>query len=107
MATPDRDSLDNGLVSIGEEAVAKSNNVLLDAYFTDDYKLHSPRRGLQPRRDQGVLRGVARKLHGLHDRAGAILVDGNLAHPTPRLGGVTVRGWLRSMAAPPIGMRPS
>ena len=43
VATPDRDSLTNGLVSIGEEAVAKSNNALLDDYFTDDdYKLHSP-----------------------------------------------------------------
>src|SRR2546425_11073489 len=42
MATPDRDSLANGLVSIGEDAVAKSNDALLDEYFTDDYKLHSP-----------------------------------------------------------------
>ena len=42
MATPDRDSLADGLVSIGEEAVAKSNDALLDDYFTDDYELHSP-----------------------------------------------------------------
>ncbi len=42
MAVPDRDSLANGLVSIGEDAVAKSNDALLDDYYTDDYKLHSP-----------------------------------------------------------------
>ena len=42
MATPDRDSLANGLVSIGEDAIAKSNDALLDDYYTDDYKLHSP-----------------------------------------------------------------
>ena len=42
MATPDRDSLADGLVSIGEEAVAKSNDALLDDYFTEDYQLHSP-----------------------------------------------------------------
>jgi predicted ester cyclase len=42
MAVPDRDGLANGLVSIGEDAVAKSNDALLDDYYTDDYKLHSP-----------------------------------------------------------------
>ena len=42
MATPDRDSLANGLVSIGEDAVARRNDALLDEYFTDDYKLHIP-----------------------------------------------------------------
>jgi hypothetical protein len=42
MAAPTRDSLANGLVRIGEDAVAKSNDALLDDYFTDDYKLHIP-----------------------------------------------------------------
>src|SRR5579862_4624846 len=42
MAVPDRESLATGLVRIGENAVAKSNDALLDDYFTDDYKLHSP-----------------------------------------------------------------
>jgi hypothetical protein len=41
MATPDRESLATGLVSIGEDAVARSNDALLDDY-TDDYTLHSP-----------------------------------------------------------------
>ena len=36
MATPDRDSLADGLVSIGEDAMAKSNGALLDEYYTDD-----------------------------------------------------------------------
>ena len=34
MTTPDRDSLSKGLVSIGEEAVAKSNGALFYDYFT-------------------------------------------------------------------------
>ena len=42
MATPDRDSLANGLVRIGEDAVAKSNDALFYDYYTDDYQLHSP-----------------------------------------------------------------
>ena len=42
MATPDRDSLANGLVRIGEEAVAKSNDALFYDYYTGDYRLHSP-----------------------------------------------------------------
>ena len=42
MAAPDRDSLVNGLVSIGEEAIARINTALLDNYYADDYKLHSP-----------------------------------------------------------------
>ena len=29
-------------MSLGEDAIAKSNDALLDDYFTDDYKLHSP-----------------------------------------------------------------
>jgi hypothetical protein len=42
MATPDREGLANGLVKIGEDAVAKSNDALFYEYFTEDYKLHSP-----------------------------------------------------------------
>jgi len=40
--TPDRDSLADGLVRIGEEAVAKSNDAMFYDYFTEDYVLHSP-----------------------------------------------------------------
>ncbi len=29
-------------MSIGEDAIAKSNDALLDGYYTDDYRLHSP-----------------------------------------------------------------
>jgi predicted ester cyclase len=42
MAAPDRQNLADGLVSIGEDAIAKSNDALLDDYYTDDYQLHSP-----------------------------------------------------------------
>jgi hypothetical protein len=35
MAQPDRQALADGLVRIGEVAVAKSNDRLLDEYFTD------------------------------------------------------------------------
>jgi len=39
--------------------------------------------------------------------SGGLLETGQEYTLRRRLGGVTVRGWLRSMAAPPIGMRPS
>ena len=42
MSTPDRGSLAEGLVVIGEEAVDKSNDGLFYDYYTDDYRLHSP-----------------------------------------------------------------
>jgi hypothetical protein len=42
MATPDLESLANGLVRIGEEAVAKSNDALFYDYYTENYQLHSP-----------------------------------------------------------------
>jgi hypothetical protein len=42
MAPLDPDSLVNGLVRIGEDAVAKSDDALFYAYYTDDYQLHSP-----------------------------------------------------------------
>jgi hypothetical protein len=54
MATPDRESLANGLVSIGEDAIAKSNDALLDDYYTDDYELHSPAGAFN--RDETLLR---------------------------------------------------
>lgn len=36
MATPDRESIANGLVRIGEEAVAKSDDALFYDYYTDN-----------------------------------------------------------------------
>ncbi len=42
MGTPSQDRLAEGLVNIGTDAIAKSNDALLDTYYTDDYKLHSP-----------------------------------------------------------------
>jgi len=36
VSTPDRDSLADGLVRIGEEAVAKINHALFYDYFTED-----------------------------------------------------------------------
>ena len=42
MTIPDRDSLIKGLVTIGREAVVKSNDELFYDYFTEDYVLHSP-----------------------------------------------------------------
>ena len=44
MAAPDRDSLANGLVSIGEEAIARINTALLDNYYADELQAAQPRR---------------------------------------------------------------
>jgi predicted ester cyclase len=65
MATPDRASLADGLVSIGEDAIATSNDALLDDYYTDDYRLHSPAGDFNRFTDFRISRAQ-------------ILVDGNL-----------------------------
>ena len=66
MVTPDRESLANGLVRIGEEAVARSNDALID-----DYKLHSPAGDFNRDAIGGPLRRAVRELYRLHDKPGA------------------------------------
>jgi len=41
MAQLDPKVLSEGLVRIGEDVIARDNDALLDAYFSEDYVLHS------------------------------------------------------------------
>jgi predicted ester cyclase len=79
MATPDRDSLADGLVSIGEEAVAKSNDVLLDDYFTEDYQLHSPAGDFDRDQIKAYLAALRESFTDFTISRAQILVDGNYA----------------------------
>jgi predicted ester cyclase len=79
MATPDRDSLADGLVSIGEEAVAKSNDALLDDYFTEDYQLHSPAGDFDRDQIKAYFAALRESFTDFTISRAQILVDGNYA----------------------------
>jgi predicted ester cyclase len=79
MATPDRDSLAGGLVSIGEEAVAKSNDALLDDYFTEDYQLHSPAGDFDRDQIKAYFAALRESFTDFTISRAQILVDGNYA----------------------------
>ncbi len=78
MATPDRDSLADGLVSIGEDAIAKSNDALLDEYYTDDYKLHSPAGDFNRDEIKAYFAALRESFTDYTIGRAQILVDGNL-----------------------------
>ena len=77
MAPPDRDSLADGLVSIGEDAIAKSNDALLDDYYTDDYKLHSPAGALNRDEIKAYFAALRESFTDFTISRVQILVDGN------------------------------
>jgi predicted ester cyclase len=77
MAVPDRDSLANGLVSIGEDAVAKSNDALLDDYYIDDYKLHSPAGAFNRDEIKAYFAALRESFTDFTISRAQILVDGN------------------------------
>jgi predicted ester cyclase len=78
MATPDRTSLANGLVSIGEDAIAKSNDPLLDGYYTDDYRLHSPAGDFNRDEIKAYFAALRESFTDFTISRAQILVDGNL-----------------------------
>lgn len=77
MATPDRESLANGLVRIGEEAVARSNDALIDDYFSDDYTLHSPAGDFNRDEIRAYFAALRESFTGFTISRAQILVDGN------------------------------
>jgi predicted ester cyclase len=79
MATPDRDSLANGLVRIGEDAVAKSNDALFYDYYTDNYQLHSPAGDFNREEIRAYFAALRESFTDLTIRRAQILVDGNFA----------------------------
>jgi predicted ester cyclase len=77
MAIPDRDGLANGLVSIGEEAVAKSNDASFYDYYTDDYRLHSPAGDFNRDEIRGYFAALRDSFTDFTIKRAQVLVDGN------------------------------
>jgi len=77
MATPDRDSLANGLVRIGEDAVAKSNDALFYDYYTDNYQLHSPAGDFNREEIRAYFAALRESFTDFTISRAQILVDGN------------------------------
>jgi predicted ester cyclase len=73
----DRDTLANGLVSIGEEAVAKSNDGLFYDYYTDDYQLHSPAGQFNREEIRAYFAALRESFTDFTIRRAQVLVDGN------------------------------
>jgi hypothetical protein len=64
-------------VSIGEDAVAKSNDALLDDYFTDDYELHSPAGDFNRDEIKAYFAALRESFTDFTISRAQILVDGN------------------------------
>jgi len=77
MSTPDRGSLAEGLVVIGEEAVAKSNDRLFYDYYTEDYQLHSPAGQFNREEIRTYFAALRESFTDFTIRRAQVLVDGN------------------------------
>jgi predicted ester cyclase len=77
MSTPDRGSLAEGLVAIGEEAVAKSNDRLFYDYYTEDYQLHSPAGQFNREEIRAYFAALRASFTDFTIRRAQVLVDGN------------------------------
>jgi len=79
MATPNRDSLANGLVRIGEDAVAESNDAVFYDYYTDNYQLHSPAGDFNREEIRAYFAALRESFSDFTISRAQILVDGNFA----------------------------
>lgn len=77
MATADRINLTKGLVAIGENAVAKSNDTLLDEYFADNYRLHSPAGDFNRGEIKAYFAALRESFTDFTISRAQVLVDGN------------------------------
>lgn len=77
MAQPDRQALTQGLLRIGEDAIAESNDDLLDAYFTEDYVLHSPAGEMNRDQIKAYFAALRTSFADFSISRAQILVDGN------------------------------
>lgn len=78
MAAADRSSLVRGLVRIGEDAIAKRNDALLDDYYTDDYKLHSPAGDFNRDEIKAYFAALRESFSGFTMSRAQVLVDGTV-----------------------------
>jgi predicted SnoaL-like aldol condensation-catalyzing enzyme len=77
MTTPDRDSLADGLVSIGEEAIAKRNDASFYDYYTDHYQLHSPAGAFNREEIRSYFAALRASFTDFTISRAQVLVDGN------------------------------
>ncbi|HEX4324170.1 MAG TPA: ester cyclase [Gaiellaceae bacterium] len=77
MSTLNEESLANGLVVIGEEAVAKSNDGLFYDYYTDDYQLHSPAGQFNREEIRTYFAALRESFTDFTIKRAQVLVDGN------------------------------
>jgi len=68
-----------GLVSIGESAVAKSNDALLDDYYTEDYRLRSPAGDFNRDQIKAYFAALRESFTNFTISRAQILVDGHFA----------------------------
>ena len=99
MATPGRESLADGLVSIGEEAVARSNDALFYEYFSDDYVLHSPAGQFNREEIRAYFAALRESFTGFTISRAQILVDGNFVTSRTVMAGI----FDKEFAFTPIG----
>jgi predicted ester cyclase len=79
MATPDRNSLTDGLVRIGEDAVVKSNDALFYDYYADNYQLHSPAGDFDREEIRAYFAALRESFTDFTISRAQILVDGSFA----------------------------
>jgi predicted ester cyclase len=77
MAQPNRQALAEGLVRIGEDGIARSNDDLLDGYFTHDYVLHSPAGEMTREEIKAYFAALRTSFANFSISRAQILVDGN------------------------------
>jgi Predicted ester cyclase len=100
MAPADRSSLVSGLVRIGEDAIAKRNDALLDDYYTDDYKLHSPAGDLNRDEIKAYFAALRESFSGFTMSRAQVLVDGTVVAARTVMAG----RFDREFAYTPIGI---
>ena len=99
MTTPERESLATGLVNIGEEAVAKSNDALFYDYYTEDYQLHSPAGAFNRAEIRGYFAALRESFTDFTISRAQDLVDGNFVTARTVMAG----RFEREFAYTPIG----
>jgi predicted ester cyclase len=100
MVAPDRNTLADGLVRIGEEAIANSNDALLDDYYTEDYQLHSPAGAFSREEIKAYFAALRESFTGFTISRAQIVVDDNFVASRTVMAG----RFDKEFAYTPIGM---
>jgi predicted ester cyclase len=98
-ATLDPTTLSDGLVRIGDEAIAKPNEAALDAYFADEFVFHGPGGDATLDDLKQLWAGMREAFTGFAVTRDQILVEGNFVAARTRMSGI----FEREFAYGPIG----